>query len=250
MISKELRLEGKAALVAGAGRDWQGELASYLAEAGADVALAADDEKQIEAAVRGVEKYGRQALAFPTEMSRYASIEKTTAAIIEKWGKIDILVNNMDLMFAKPFLDIVEDEWHRVMDANLTQVFLFTQAVGKHMIERKKGSIINMSSILAERGLPNGVAYCAAKGAIGQLTKALALEWAREGIRVNSIGVGWDSDLLKTEKGPSPLSRYISVHRFCRPEDVGGLLVFLASDAASYGTGQTYYLSGGVMAHG
>ena len=249
MIPNGFSLEGKVAVVAGAGRDWLGALASYLAEAGADVAVAAQDAEKMAAATREVEKQGCQALAIPTDVTSYQSIEEMVAKVIARWSKIDILVNNMDLQFAKPFLEVTEEEWQRVMAANLTPVFLCTKAVGKTMVERKKGSIITLSSVLAERGLRNGAAYCASKGGVGQLTRALALEWARENIRVNAIGVGWDSNLAGggLEEGFS--ERYISVRRFCQPEDIGALLVFLASDAASYATGQTYYVSGGVMSH-
>ena len=249
MIPKGFGLEGKVAIVAGAGRDWLASLASYLAEAGADVALAAQDEKQMAAATQEGKKRGRQALAIPADVTRYQPIEAMAAEVISQWGKIDILVNNMDLQFAKPLLEVAEEEWHRVITTNLTAVFLCTKAVGKHMMERKEGSVINISSILAERGLPNSTAYCASKGGVGQLTKALALEWARENIRVNAIGVGWGSAAGGGESGGS-LERYISLRRFAQPEDIGALLVYLASDAASYVTGQTYFVSGGVMAHG
>ncbi len=250
MVPNGFSLTGKVAIIAGAGRDWLGALASYLAEAGADVALAAQDEKKMAAATKDIEKQGRRVLAIPTDVTRYQSIEEMVAKVIAQWGKIDILVNNMDLQFAKPYLDVTEAEWHRVITANLTSVFLCTKAVGKTMVEKKKGSIITLSSILAERGLRNSAAYCASKGGVGQLTRALALEWARENIRVNAIGVGWDSNLAGggLEEGFS--ERYISVRRFCQPEDIGALVVFLASDAASYATGQTYFVSGGVMAHG
>ena len=246
MIPKGFGLAGKVAVVAGGGRDWLASLASYLAEAGADVALAAQDEKQMAAATQEVKKRGRQALAIPTDVTSSQSLEAMVARVISQWGKIDILVNNMDLQFAKPLLEVAEEEWHRVITTNLTAVFLCTKAVGKHMMERKEGSVINISSILAERGLPNSTAYCASKGGVGQLTRALALEWARQNIRVNAIGVGWGSAAAGGESGGS-LERYISVRRFSQPEDIGALLVYLASDAASYVTGQTIVVDSGLL---
>jgi NAD(P)-dependent dehydrogenase (short-subunit alcohol dehydrogenase family) len=249
MIPKGFSLEGRVAIVTGTGGGWLGALASYLAEAGADVTLAAQDEKQIEAAAQEIKKWGRRVLAIPTDVTHYQSIDAMVAEVIARWGRIDILVNNMDLLLAKPLLEVAEEEWHQVITTNLTAVFLCTKAVGKHMMERKEGSVINISSIFAERGLPNSTAYCASKGGVGQLTKALALEWARDNIRVNAIGVGWVSEAAEGESRGS-LERYISLSRFSQPEDIGALLVFLASDASSYATGQTYFVSGGVMAHG
>ena len=252
MIPKEFSLEGKVALVAGDGRGWLGELASYLAEAGADVALADMDQKQVEAAAQAVQKWGRRAMAIPTDVTSYQQLEEMAAKVISQWGKIDILVNNMDLQFAKPLLEVAEEEWQRVIVTNLSAVFLCTKAVGKHMVERKEGKVINISSVLAERGLSNSTAYCASKGGVGQFTKALALEWARQNVKVNAIGVGWVPEQAggEQEGAKSPFERYITLRRFCQPEDIGALLVYLASDASSYETGQTYYVSGGVMAHG
>lgn len=251
MISKEFSLEGKVAVVAGAGRSWLKALASSLAEAGADVALASQEQKQMKDASQGVKKWGRRVMAIPTDVTSYQQIEAMVAKVTSQWGKIDILVNSMDLQFAKPLLEVAEEEWHRVITTNLTAVFLCTKAVGKHMMERKEGRVINISSGLAERGLANSTAYCASKGGVGQFTRALAVEWARQNIRVNGIGVGWISDEAVGEKRESEnaLVRFIPLRRFCQPDDIGALLVYLASDASSYVTGQTYFISGGVMAH-
>ncbi len=251
MIPKEFSLEGKVAVVAGAGRSWLRTLASCLAEAGADVVLANHDQKQAKEAVEGVEKYGRRATAISTDVTNYQQVEEMAAKVISQWGQIDILVNSLDLQFAKPLLETAEEEWQRVIATNLTAVFLCTKAVGKYMIERKGGKVITISSGLAERGLPNSTAYCASKGGVDQFTKALALEWARQNIRVNAIGVGWFSDKAEGERGETEdaLVRYIPLHRLGRPDDLGALLVYLASDASSYVTGQTYFVTGGVMAH-
>ncbi len=252
MIPKEFSLEGKAAIVAGAGRSWLKTMASYLAEAGADIVLSSQDQKQMEEAAQEVKKWGRRTMAIPTDVTNCQQIEEMVATVISQWGKVDILVNSMDLQFAKPLLEVVEDEWHQVIATNLTAVFLCTKAVGRHMIESKRGKIVTISSVLAERGLPNSTAYCASKGGVGQFTKALALEWARQNIQVNAIGVGWASDEAHGEEAEptDPLARYIPLRRLCRADDIGALLVYLASDASSYVTGQTYFVSGGVMAHG
>ena len=190
MIPKEFSLEGKVAIVAEAGRSWLNTMASCLAEAGADIVLAGQARKQMEEAAQEVKKWGRRTMAIPTDVTSYQQIEEMVSTVISQWGKVDILVNNMDLQFAKPLLEVVEEEWQRVIATNLTAVFLCTKAVGKHMVELKRGKIVTISSVLAERGLPNSTAYCASKGGVGQFTKALALEWARQNIQVNAIGVG------------------------------------------------------------
>jgi len=252
MIPKAFSLEGKVAVITGAGRSWLKTLASCLAEAGANIALASQDEKQMRAAVEAVERWGRGVMAIPTDVTSCQQLEEMTTRIIAQWGKIDILVNSLDLQFAKPLLEVAEEEWHRVITTNLTAVFLCTRVVSKHMMERKEGKVISISSGLAERGLPNSTAYCASKAGVGAFTRALALEWARENIQVNAIGIGWFSEETTGGEGEptDPLLRYIPARRLGRPDDLEALLVYLASDASSYVTGQTYYVSGGVMAHG
>ena len=252
MIPKVFSLEGKVAVVAGAGRSWLKTLASCLAEAGADVALASQDEKQMREAAEVVRGRGRGMMTIPADVTSDQQLEELAAKSISQWGKIDILVNSLDLQFAKPLLEVAEEEWYRVITTNLTAVFLCTKAVGKHMMERKEGKVITISSGLAERGLPNSTAYCASKAGVGAFTRALALEWAQENIQVNAIGVGWFSEETAGEEGEptDPLLRYIPIRRLGRPDDLEALLVYLASDASSYVTGQTYYISGGVMAHG
>jgi len=252
MIPKEFGLEGRVAVIAGAGRSWLGALASYLAEAGADVALASQDSKEMEKAAQKVNGCGRQVMAIATDVTNYQQIEATAAEVVSQWGKIDILVNSIDLEFGKPLLEIAEEEWHRVIAVNLTAVFLCTKAVGKHMMEKKGGKVITIASGLAERGMHNCTAYCASQGGVIQFTRALALEWARQNIRVNAIAAGWIFEDLggKEQKLEDPVVRYIPLRRRGQPDDVAVLLIYLASDASSYVTGQIYRVDGGVMAHG
>ena len=250
MVSEEFKLSGKKALVAGDGRFWGKYAAAALAEAGADVAVAAKNSKKLEEAVGEVQRLGRKAVAIPTDMTKSSQVQKMVEQAIAELGKIDILVNAADLEFAKPFLKITEDEWHRVMEANLNSVFLCCQAVGKHMLEQKKGRIINIVSCMAERGLINGAAYCVAMGGVVQLTRALALEWAREGITVNAIGAGWFSERDKTgAEQEDLLLRYLPLKRYGHPREIGSLVVYLASDATEFVTGQTMYIDGALLAH-
>ncbi len=199
MTSTMFSLAGKVAVVAGGGRGWLAALASYLAEAGADVAVCAPDKKQMDEAVRAVQKHGRRALAIPTDITDSCAVEDMVGRVLAEWGKIDILVNNADLLFAKPLFEVTDDEWQRVLAGNLTSVFFCCRAVGKQMMARGGGKIINISSVLAERGLPNSAAYCASKGGVAQLTRALALEWAKFGIQVNAINWAYNVPFVGLE---------------------------------------------------
>jgi NAD(P)-dependent dehydrogenase (short-subunit alcohol dehydrogenase family) len=166
-----------------------------------------------------------------------------------QFERIDILINNFNLEFTKPFLDITEEEWRQVIDTNLTSVFHCCKSVGKYMVEQKSGSIVNIVSGLGERGLPNGAAYCASMGGVIQLTKVLALEWARKNIRVNTIAIGWMEN-SNGQRVEDPIVKYIPVQRRGNAEDVIPLVIFLASEASSYLNGNVYTVDGGLMARG
>jgi NAD(P)-dependent dehydrogenase (short-subunit alcohol dehydrogenase family) len=252
MIPKEFSLSGKVAVVGGAGRSWLKELASYLAEAGADVVLYGQDDQEMAAAAQAVKKMGRRAMTITTNVTSSREVEKMVATAVAQFGQIDILVNSFDRQFAKPLVEVTVDEWNRVMATNLNAVFVGTKTVGKHMLERKEGKIITISSGLAERGLPNSTAYCTSKGGVIQFTRALALEWARQNVRVNAIALGWMAEGAEAQEGDwrNLLTRYIPVMRLGQPDDLAAVLVYLASDASSFVTGSTFYVTGGLMAHG
>ncbi len=252
MLPRGMSLKDKVAVVGGLGQSWQKEIASYLAEAGACVAVFGKHKDELTAAVKAVEKLGGQALAVTTDPSSPKEVSKMVYTVLGKWQRIDILVNSFNLPFAKPLPDISTAEWTKVMEANITPVFVSTQIVGRHMLERKEGRVINITSGLAERGIPNGSAYCAAKGAVVQFTRAIALEWAKSNVRVNAIALGWmeDSAEASKEEWHQILVRYAPLKRLAKPEDFAAALVYLASDASSFVTGSTFYITGGLMAHG
>ena len=250
MFSEEFNLRGKTALVAGEGRFWGKHVALALAEAGADVAIDARRVGTVDGVVEDIRRLGRKAVAIPADVTKPAQVQKMVKRAIAELGRIDILVNCADVEFAKPLVETTQQEWYGVLKDNLTPVFLCCQAVGKHMLQRKKGRVINITSCLAERGLPNGAAYCAATAGVLQLTKSLALEWARDGIRVNAIGTGWFSETDKTGAAQEDLVlRYLPLKRYGHPREIGSLVVYLASDATDFVTGQFLCVSGAVMAH-
>ena len=191
-----------------------------------------------------------KAVAIPTDLTDASSVSGMVGATVEKLGGVDILVNNARAEFGKRFENVSEDEWDRYMAFTLKSVFLTCHAVGAHMLERGSGHIVNIGSGLSQRGLWNSVAACAAQGAIHQMTSSLALEWGRQGIRVNGIGAGWVTPEEPSEEDRRELLvRYLPSRRKGHPNDLAALLVYLASDACDFVTGQTIFIDGGALAH-
>jgi NAD(P)-dependent dehydrogenase (short-subunit alcohol dehydrogenase family) len=252
MVIEEFSLTGKVALIGGLGQSWQKEMAGYLAEAGADVVLFGKDEEQMSAGVKKAQELRKEAMAIAVDATSYRQVDKMVQTVLQKWQRIDILVNNFNMPFAKPLVETDPEEWLKAMNANSIPVFICTRAVGKYMLERKEGKVINIVSGLAERGLPNGTAYCTSKGAVVQFTRALALEWARSNVRVNAIALGWMADTAETstKEWHDSIARLNPLKRLGQPDDLACALIYLASDASSFVTGSTFYLTGGLMAHG
>jgi NAD(P)-dependent dehydrogenase (short-subunit alcohol dehydrogenase family) len=247
MTAKAFMLNGKIALVAGDSKIWTKPVATALASAGADIAIAAKNSPRLTEAVEAVRKAGRKAVAIPTDVTSAAQVEKAVKQAIAEYGRIDILVNAGDIHFFQPFTEIADADWQKVMDYNFYTAMRFCREAGKAMVGQKKGRIINIISGLAERGFANGAAYCVSMGGVLQLTKALALEWAETGVTVNAIGTGWFA-----EPGKAPdelLLKYIPAKRYGKPEEVSSLVVYLASDVTEFTTGQFMYVDGGLMAH-
>ena len=249
-VPPEWSLEGKAAIITGDRRGWTPYLASALAEAGADVTVAGPSGSDISDAAEAVREQGRQALVIEVDLTSGGGVSEMVQEAVSELGKVDILVNNARVEFGKPFVDVTEAEWDAVMDFNVKSMFLCCQTVGRHMLGRGGGRIVNIGSGLAERGLSNSAAACASQGAVRQLTAALALEWARNNVRVNAIGAGWLTTEPPSEAAQGELLvRYIPSRRSGHPTDLCGLLVYLASDACDFVTGQMLYVDGGAMAH-
>lgn len=251
LVPAEWNLSGKSAIVTGHKRGWTDSLASALAEAGADVLVAAHSQQAVNAAAAAVRKHGRKAAGIVADVSRLDDVKGMVRKALQEFGKIDILVNNAQVELGKPAVDTTNGEWDRVMAVNVKGMFLCCREVGKEMLKAQKGRIVNISSGLAVRGLWNSSAYCASQGAVLQLTKALALEWARSDIRVNGVGAGWLSTarVPQEEALKDPLVRYIPLRRLGHPDDLAGLVVYLASDACTFVTGHTVFVDGGALAH-
>lgn len=226
-------------------------LAEVLAEAGARVFVIAGRQSPVDEAVARARERGGEAFGTVCNCSNEEDVEAALEGLLERWDAVDILVNNFRTEFARPFDTTSLAEFEAVMDRNVKPVYVLCKAVGSKMVQQGSGRVVNIISGLAERGLWNSAAFCASQGAVLQLTRALALEWGRHNIRVNAIGTGWfsDEEVPAEEAQKELLVRYIPVRRRGHPRDIAPLLVFLASDACDYTTGQPIYVDGGLMAH-
>lgn len=246
----EISLDGKAAVVTGAGRGIGKSVALTLADAGADVVLAARTTSQLEETAEEIRARGGKALPIRTDVTDKNSVEKLMAGSLDTFGGLHILVNNAATMAPKPLLDQSEDEWDRVMAVNLKSVFLCTQAAGRHMVQQRYGKIVNMASTGGEAAGPMNASYHASKAGVILFTKSVALEWIRYNININAVGPGFvDTDLVDQfiQKGTRENRlKGIPIRRFAEPQEIANLVLFLASDLSSYMVGEHVIIDGGV----
>ena len=244
-------LEGKVAIVTGGSKGIGREIALAFAEAGADVVVCSRAlDGQLEAVAEEIKKLGRRSLAIPTDITQKASIDNMVQRTADEFGAIDILVNNAGLLVVTPFLEHSEETWDQVIDTNLKGYFLCSQAVAKKMIDRKKGNIINMSSIRGLRAGRDRVAYCVSKAGVIMMTQVMALELAQYHIRVNAIAPGWIKTQLNEHLWRDPGNRKkieatVPLGHLAEPDSIAGAALFLASDVSSYITGHTLAVDGG-----
>ncbi len=256
MGAAEFSLADKRALVIGASNPIGRAAAVMLAEAGADVAVATTTRSRREEVVahscaNEVWALNRRGFAEGIDAANDSEVEALVRRTVSELGGLHVLVNAHDLPFAKPVHEMSPVEWRRVLDVNLTGVYLACRAAAAPMLSQGWGRIINVASVLGERGMSNGAAYCAAQAGVLNLTRALALEWARSGIKVNAIGAGWTEGMgiLADEEARQQLARYLPYKRLARPEEIAGVVVYMASEAADYLTGQVVWIEGGALSH-
>ena len=250
-----LELNGKTAVVIGGTSGIGRAIAHGLAEAGANVIPTSRRMEQVEAAAGEIEERGRRSLRVTSDVSDRASLQTVLDETVAAFGKVDILINSAGRTKRAPTLDFSEEDWNAIMETNLTGTLRACQVFGRHMLERGYGRIINIASLSTFVALYEVAAYSASKAAVASLTKSLAIEWASRGVCVNAIAPGvfrtaLNQKLLDESERGREFQLRTPMRRFGKVEELAGAAVFLASDAASFVTGEVLTVDGGFLASG
>jgi NAD(P)-dependent dehydrogenase (short-subunit alcohol dehydrogenase family) len=245
------KLDGRVALITGGNRGLGFAMAQALAEAGASVVVTSrQEERALESAAALAGATGQRTMGLVVDVTGAEQIESMIQAVVKEFGRIDILVNNAGINIRKPVEELDEASWDLVQHTNLKAPFLCSRAAARYMKEQRYGRIINISSMLGMVALPERSPYCASKGGLIQLTRVLALEWATHNITVNALCPGplateLNIPVLNNPQANQFFLDHIPLGRWGRPEELGGAIVFLASDASSFMTGSALVIDGG-----
>lgn len=246
-----LDLTGKVAIVTGATKGIGVGIANALAKAGANVVVVSRSQDDCEKkAAELTDTYGKEAYAHNCDVSNLKSIQALVDDTAAKFGKLDILINNAGIAVTKPAVELTEDDWDRVLNTNLKGVFFLCQAAGKLMTEQGAGKIVNVASMFGLVGDKNILSYLASKGGVLQMTRGLALEWARYNVQVNAVAPGYvvtaiNSKELNTEATRKHILGKTPMRRYGETDEIANVVLFLVSDEASYVTGSVYSVDGG-----
>ncbi len=248
-VLSEYDLSDKIAILATSGGEEAPQLAAALFEAGASVFTIARNASQLDEILIKTDSVKEDGIV--ANLATRDGVENAMKAFKNRHDAVDILVNDVRSMFAKPFNETTESEWDEIQFRNLKSTFLLSQQVGDLMITKGYGRIVNIISVLAERGMINGATFSASQAGVLALTRSLAVEWGRHNIRVNALGVGWftGQEIPLEIQREELIVRYTPLRRKGVPSDIGPLLVYLASESCDYNTGQPIYIDGGLNAH-
>lgn len=250
-VRQLLDLTGRVAIITGGSVGLGRQMAEGLAEMGANLVLCARKKERCVQAAEELQKLGVQTLAFGCDVKNPANVLEVADAALSAFGRIDILINNAGTSWGAPVEEMRLEHWNKVMETNVTGTFLFSQAVGKHMVAQKRGKIINIASVAGLRGAPpefQAIGYHASKGAVISFTKDLACKWGIHNIQVNAIAPGWfptNMSKVVIERNKEAFLSKIPLRRFGNEDDLKGAAVFLASDASDYVTGHVLVVDGG-----
>lgn len=252
---ESLSLDGKSVVITGGGTGLGRAMVRALARAGAYLAIGGRRPGPIQEAVDEVKALGRDAVAVPTDVTDSGQVNELISSSIQRFGKIDVLINNAGAVqdnVRKPIWEITDDDWHRIMDVNLTGAFYCSRAVSKPMVDQGHGKIINVASGFGLRGGRDIYMYCCSKGGMIQLTRTLSFNLARHGVTANSIVPGYvpTGNSGATSESLPRSGDFLPIGKLGKPEDFGPLAVFLASSASDYMTGEMIIADGGGLAGG
>jgi NAD(P)-dependent dehydrogenase (short-subunit alcohol dehydrogenase family) len=248
-------LTGRVAVVTGSARGLGKAMARGLASAGASVVICSRTALEAEQTAAEISATGHTAAATTVDTADRASCERLIAFAVATYGRLDVLVNNAGIDIIKPVEEVTGEEYQRIIDINLSGYFHCSQFAGRHMLEHGGGSIVNNSSIASVAGIHGLVAYSAAKGGVNMLTRVMAAEWATRGVRVNAIAPGYFDNIMRDAgaeharpEKQEQVERFTPMHRRGLPDELVGPVLFLASDASSYVTGNILFVDGGYTA--
>lgn len=243
-------LAGKTVVVTGGSKGIGRDIARTFAELGANVVISGRNQEPLDEALRGLQEFNPRCIAVAGDLSAVTEVRRLIDTAADTFGTVDVLVNNAGVNIAKPAMDVTESDWDTVLDLNLKSAFFASQAAAKYMLAQKSGRIINISSQMAFVGYIKRAAYCSSKGGMVQLTKALAVEWAKDGVKVNAVAPTFietelTAKMFEDEAFRKDVESRILLDGLAQPKDISGAVLYLASDLANFVTGETIKVDGG-----